>query len=264
MVAAATTAGGVSRAASARPTAAPSSGPSTTFCGRTPSTPASAPVAVPTAVGDTRGARPASQPSGATRAALVAIRWKSGWIRPGRRTARATASEAARLAAPASAPSPAARPPRCAASAAPAAAPIPAAVSTAAGSRCATPALYARPHRHPAVERGWHSGRVHPRPQFARERWVDLSGSWGFAYDDGDVGRDEGWPERADVFDREVRVPYPPESPASGIGDPGFHPVVWYRRTFAAPQRRAGERLLLHFGAVDYRASGWVNGRHAG
>jgi beta-galactosidase/beta-glucuronidase len=104
---------------------------------------------------------------------------------------------------------------------------------------------------------------VHPRPQFARERWVDLSGSWGFAYDDGDVGRDEGWPERADVFDREVRVPYPPESPASGIGDPGFHPVVWYRRTFAAPQRRAGERLLLHFGAVDYRASVWVNGRHA-
>jgi hypothetical protein len=104
--------------------------------------------------------------------------------------------------------------------------------------------------------------RVHPRPQLARRRWTDLSGSWGFAHDDGDVGTDERWPERPEVFDRRIRVPCPPESPASGIGDPGPHPVVWYRRTFAAGLR-PGERLLLHFGAVDYRASVWVNGRHA-
>ncbi|MFL6128875.1 MAG: glycoside hydrolase family 2 protein [Mycobacteriales bacterium] len=105
-------------------------------------------------------------------------------------------------------------------------------------------------------------GPVHPRPQLARRRWTDLCGSWGFAYDDEDVGLDEGWPERADVFSRRIRVPFPPESPASGIAEPGFHPVVWYRRTFSA-RPRPGERLLLHFGAVDYRASVWVNGRHA-
>jgi beta-galactosidase/beta-glucuronidase len=115
---------------------------------------------------------------------------------------------------------------------------------------------------HPAPPHADRPGPLHPRPQLARRRWTDLAGTWDFAYDDAGVGIDDGWPDRADVFDRRIRVPYPPESPASGIGDPGFHPVVWYRRTFPA-QRRPGERLLLHFGAVDYRASVWVNGRHA-
>jgi beta-galactosidase/beta-glucuronidase len=101
----------------------------------------------------------------------------------------------------------------------------------------------------------------HPRTQLARERWTDLSGPWGFAYDDADVGLRQGWPERSDVFDRTITVPFPPESRASGIGDPSPHPVVWYRREFQAPPREPGERLLLHFGAVDYRAQVWVNGR---
>ncbi len=101
---------------------------------------------------------------------------------------------------------------------------------------------------------------VHPRPQLTRPRWTDLCGSWQFAYDDADLGTREGWPERDDVFDRTIIVPFPPESVASGIGDEGFHPVVWYRRTFTAPSG-LGERVLLHFGAVDYRASVWVNGR---
>jgi beta-galactosidase/beta-glucuronidase len=62
-------------------------------------------------------------------------------------------------------------------------------------------------------------------------------------------------------LDREIVVPFPPESRASGIGDPAFHPVVWYRRTFeVSPGGREG-RLLLHFGAVDYRATVWVNGK---
>ena len=102
---------------------------------------------------------------------------------------------------------------------------------------------------------------LHPRPQLARDRWIDLSGRWEFAYDDDDVGLDECWYERADRFDRMVMVPFPPESRASGIGDPGYHPVVWYRRTVqVAPTDRRG-RLMLHFGAVDYRADVWVNGR---
>ncbi len=101
---------------------------------------------------------------------------------------------------------------------------------------------------------------LHPRPQLTRPDWTDLNGRWGFAYDDTDVGMDEHWYERDDVFDRVIEVPFPPESPASGIGNRDFHPVVWYRRTFpvALPP---DERLLLHLGAVDYRASVWVNGR---
>ena len=102
---------------------------------------------------------------------------------------------------------------------------------------------------------------VHPRPQLTRCQWTDLCGVWKFAYDDDDIGLDEHWNERADVFDRDIGTPFPPESQASGIGDPGFHPIVWYRRSFTlSPDARHG-RTLLHFGAVDYRAAVWVNGR---
>ncbi|MBA2557794.1 MAG: glycoside hydrolase family 2 [Chloroflexi bacterium] len=103
---------------------------------------------------------------------------------------------------------------------------------------------------------------THPRPQLTRENCEDLGGQWGFAYDDGDVGLKQGWMERAEPFDREITVPFPPESQASGIADPDEHPVVWYRRTVRADRPGAGQRLLLHFGAVDYRADVWVNGRH--
>ena len=100
----------------------------------------------------------------------------------------------------------------------------------------------------------------HPRPQLTRPDWEDLSGPWGFAFDDEAVGIVDQWPRRADVFDRVITVPFPFESPASGIGDTGFHPVVWYRRTVQVTPR-PGHRVLLHLGAVDYRAHVWVNGR---
>ena len=89
---------------------------------------------------------------------------------------------------------------------------------------------------------------------------MDLGGPWGFAHDDANVGLDERWSTRADVFDREIVVPFPPESRASGIADPSFHPYVWYRRTFELSDDDRSGRLLLHFGAVDYRAHVWVNG----
>jgi beta-galactosidase/beta-glucuronidase len=102
---------------------------------------------------------------------------------------------------------------------------------------------------------------VHPRPQLTRPDWIDLSGPWGFAYDDADVGLVESWQARTEVFARTIEVPFPPESTRSGIADTGFHPVVWYRRTFARPERSDTDRLLLHFGAVDYRAHVWVDGQ---
>jgi beta-galactosidase/beta-glucuronidase len=100
----------------------------------------------------------------------------------------------------------------------------------------------------------------YPRPQLRRANWVDLCGQWQFAYDDDGRGLDEDWFDRADVFDRAIIVPFPPESTASGIGETGFHPVVWYRRTFSAAAAE-DQRVLLHFGAVDYRAQVWVNGQ---
>jgi beta-galactosidase/beta-glucuronidase len=65
-------------------------------------------------------------------------------------------------------------------------------------------------------------------------------------------------------FGRSIVVPYCFESKLSGIGDTSYHPWVWYRRAFTTPTEWKGRRLLLHFGAVDYRAMVWVNGKFAG
>lgn len=102
---------------------------------------------------------------------------------------------------------------------------------------------------------------IHPRPQLTRPDWIDLGGTWEFAYDDSGQGFDAGWQERADVYTHTIQVPFPPESSASGIGDTSFHPIVWYRRTFHVSPANKEKRLLLHCGAVDYRASVWVNGQ---
>jgi beta-galactosidase/beta-glucuronidase len=111
----------------------------------------------------------------------------------------------------------------------------------------------------------------YPRPMLVRDSWRSLDGEWQFAYDDADRGVADGWyaPSRDDPFDRVIAVPFPPESPASGIGDTGFHPIVWYRRTLTADNlldRPLGddERLLIHFGAVDNAATVWFDGVFAG
>lgn len=103
---------------------------------------------------------------------------------------------------------------------------------------------------------------THPRPQLTRDSLTDLCGAWQFAYDDADAGRAAHWEARAEPFDRMIRVPFAPETELSGIGDKGYHPVLWYRLALDRPLPAAGRRLILHFGAVDYRADVWVNGAH--
>ncbi|WP_203433612.1 glycoside hydrolase family 2 protein [Jiangella asiatica] len=103
----------------------------------------------------------------------------------------------------------------------------------------------------------------HPRPQFRRQEWLDLCGTWQFAFDDSDEGTERRWFDDP-RFDATIHVPYPPESKLSEVHDPSFHPVLWYAREVEAPQLRADQRLLLHFGAVDYHATVWVNGEHVG
>ena len=76
----------------------------------------------------------------------------------------------------------------------------------------------------------------YPRPQMVRDQWTDLNGPWDFAYDDEDRGVQEGWYRPGhEAFTRTIRVPFPPESSASGIDDPGFHEVLWYRRNVSVP-----------------------------
>jgi beta-galactosidase/beta-glucuronidase len=99
----------------------------------------------------------------------------------------------------------------------------------------------------------------YPRPQLVRHRWADLGGEWELRFDDDDEGLRDRWFSASATFDRTIIVPFPPESAASGINDTGFHPVVWYRRSIT-PKAAAGERTILHFGAVDYRCSVWLGG----
>ncbi|MEJ7842320.1 MAG: sugar-binding domain-containing protein [Rubrobacter sp.] len=108
----------------------------------------------------------------------------------------------------------------------------------------------------------------YPRPQFRRQDWTNLNGEWRFAFDDGDVGLAEGWQNVAatglegSAFDFTIIVPYCYQARLSGIGETAFHDVVWYARTFEHSPGGDDERLMLHFGAVDYRATVWVNGAH--
>jgi beta-galactosidase/beta-glucuronidase len=107
----------------------------------------------------------------------------------------------------------------------------------------------------------------YPRPDLVRSAWLCLNGPWEFAFDDVDRGRTEGWhASGAPGFDRQIVVPYPFEARLSGIGDSGIHPHVWYRRRVGVPAswREGGLRILLHFGAVDYRCQVWIDGQPAG
>ncbi|MDN3495307.1 glycoside hydrolase family 2 TIM barrel-domain containing protein [Planococcus sp. APC 4015] len=112
------------------------------------------------------------------------------------------------------------------------------------------------------------SDGTYPRPQLVRPRWTDLSGPWSFTFDDDDRGVRERWHERP-AFAQTITVPFPPESPASGIHDTGIHQALWYHRVLspadlATAGHEAGHRLMLRFGAVDYRAIVWVNGHRVG
>jgi hypothetical protein len=103
----------------------------------------------------------------------------------------------------------------------------------------------------------------HPRPQLVRDRsWNNLNGLWHYAITPLEApppGRYQG----------EILVPYPVESALSGVGKPLLpHQALWYQRTFVHPFVRPHERVLLHFGAVDWQATVYVNGKevvgHAG
>jgi hypothetical protein len=95
----------------------------------------------------------------------------------------------------------------------------------------------------------------YPRPQMVRDHWVNLNGLWQYAL----AGKD-----RPDRWDGRILVPFPVESALSGVMKrvTGGQ-KLWYRRVFQAPAR-ADAITLLHFGAVDWEAEVWVNGKPLG
>ena len=99
----------------------------------------------------------------------------------------------------------------------------------------------------------------YPRPQLVRSDWVNLNGIWKFRVDDDNAGMGQRWFSDPEFTDS-ILVPFAMESEKSGIGDRAFHPCVWYERVFEIPDAWTGRRIRLNFGAVDYRATVWVNG----
>lgn len=102
--------------------------------------------------------------------------------------------------------------------------------------------------------------RGYPRPQLQRAQWQNLNGVWDFALD---------VPERLTLpaqvtFDSKIVVPFAPETVRSGIGDTGFRKACWYRRYVQIEPLGENERLVIHFGAVDYEAVVFVDEQYIG
>ena len=103
----------------------------------------------------------------------------------------------------------------------------------------------------------------HPFPQFVREDWTSLNGTWDFAFDFNCSGLERGFGKSTEFPDK-ILVPFCPESKLSGIGYTDFIPAVWYHRTINITSEQLKGKVYLHFGAVDYECLVFVNGTEAG
>ena len=98
----------------------------------------------------------------------------------------------------------------------------------------------------------------YPRPQMARRQWQNLNGLWDYAVTPREC-------ESVTSFEGQILVPFAIESALSGVQRPLLpEERLWYRRLFTVPAEWSGQRVLLHFGAVDYETTVWVNGTPVG
>jgi len=97
----------------------------------------------------------------------------------------------------------------------------------------------------------------YPRPQMVREGWQNLNGLWNYAISPILEDKPSEWQGK-------ILVPFAIESDLSGVKKAvGPEEILWYQRTFTAPDL-ANKRLLLHFGAVDWKTTVWINGKKVG
>lgn len=98
----------------------------------------------------------------------------------------------------------------------------------------------------------------YPRPQFERKDWICLNGEYDYAV----TGDTADAPKK---YDGKILVPFSVESELSGVGKALLpEQRLWYRRKFTVGKEFSGKEALLHFGAVDWQCSVWVNGKLVG
>ncbi len=103
----------------------------------------------------------------------------------------------------------------------------------------------------------------YPNPQFQREAWRNLNGEWQFEIDYSQSGKARDL-QNAEKLSDKIIVPFCPESELSGVGHTDFIPAVWYLRHIEVSKAELEQRVFLHFGAVDYLATIFVNGVQVG
>ena len=104
----------------------------------------------------------------------------------------------------------------------------------------------------------------YPRPQFVRDNWVNLNGTWDFSFDDANQGEKEKWYEKF-PGELKIQVPFTYETKLSGIQDEKRHDNIWYRKTITVDASKLTDnRLLIHFEGSDFHTKLWVNGAYAG
>lgn len=102
----------------------------------------------------------------------------------------------------------------------------------------------------------------YPRPQLVRKEWYNLNGIWEFEFDDNNKGIDEKWYDNGKKMTQKINVPFVYQAQLSGIEERTPHDIVWYKKKIEL-KYRDGFRTILHFGAVDYAAWIYVNGKLA-
>lgn len=102
----------------------------------------------------------------------------------------------------------------------------------------------------------------HPKPQMRRDSWLNLNGKWHFAVDDGD--KNDEFFMHAESYREIIEIPFCPESKLSGIGCKNFMHSVWYRRKIKLSPEHLSGKVVIRFGAVDYKARIFINGKLTG